>query len=106
MTRARQAFVPNIPHRVDDVGIEDTWGETWSGDDYLLHQDNDWGILIFATTENLRCLRKCADVYMDGTFRTCSAPYSQFFAIHGKYRNRVILFASCLTTGKNIGQYK
>ena len=64
MTRARQAFVPNIPHRVDDVGIEDTWGETWSGDDYLLHQDNDWGILIFATTENFRCLRKCADVYI------------------------------------------
>jgi hypothetical protein len=31
---------------------------------YLLHQDNDWGILIFLTTENLRCLRKCADVYI------------------------------------------
>ena len=29
-----------------------------------------------------------------------------FFTMHGKYRNRVILFASCLTTGKNIGQYK
>ena len=43
---------------------------------------------------------------MDGTFHTCPAPYAQFFTIHGKYRNRVILFASCLTTGKNIGQYK
>ena len=95
MTRARQEFVPNIPHSVDDVVIEDTWGETWSGDDYLLHQDNGFDILIFTTTENLRCLRKCAVVYMDG-----------FFTMHGKYRNRVILFASCLTTGKNIGQYK
>ena len=106
MTRARQEFVPNIPHSVDDVVIEDTWGETWSGDDYLLHQDNGWGILIFAMTENLRCLCKCADVYMDGTFRTCPAPYAQFFTIHGKYRNRVILFASCLTEEKNIGQYR
>ena len=51
MTRATQEFVPNIPHSVDDVVIEETWGETWSGDDYLLHHDNDWGILIFATTE-------------------------------------------------------
>ena len=54
MTRARQEFVPNIPQSVDDVVNEDTWGETWSGDDYLLHHDNGWGILIFATTENLR----------------------------------------------------
>lgn len=31
---------------------------------------------------------------------------SQFFTVHGKYRNRVILFVSCLVTGKNIGQYR
>jgi hypothetical protein len=38
MRRARQEFVPNIPHSVDDVVIEDTWGVTWSGDDYLLQK--------------------------------------------------------------------
>jgi len=106
MTRARQEFVPNIPWEVDDVEIEGTWAETWSGDYFLLHQDNDWGILLFATPENLEGLSRCTDVYMDGTFRTCPRPYSQFFTVHGKYRNRVILFVSCLVTGKNIGQYR
>ena len=42
MTRARQVLVPNIPWEVDDVEIEGTWAETWSGDYFLLHQDNDW----------------------------------------------------------------
>jgi hypothetical protein len=47
-------------------------------------------------------LSRCTDVYMDGTCRTCPHPYSQFFTVHGKYRNRVIVFVSCLVTGKNI----
>jgi hypothetical protein len=102
MTRARQELVPNIPWEVGDVEIE----STWAGDYFLLHQDNDWGILLFATPENLEGLSRCTDVYMDGTFRTCPHPYSQFFTVHGKYRNRVIVFVSCLVTGKNIGQYR
>jgi hypothetical protein len=106
MTRARQELVPNIPWEVDDVEIEDTWAETWSGDYFLLHQDNDWGILLFATPENLEGLSRCTDVYVDGTFRTCPSPYSQFFTVHGKYRNRVIIFVSYLVTGKNTGQYR
>lgn len=106
MTRARQEHVPNIPHSVDEVRIEGTWNETWSGDEYLLHQDNDWGILIFSTEEDLTNLRKCQDIYMDGTFRTCPAPYKQYFSVHGKFRNRVLLFCSCLMTSKTIGQYR
>jgi hypothetical protein len=106
MTRARQELVPNIPWEVDDVEIEGTWAETWLGDYFLLHQDNDWGIFLFVTPENLEGLSRCTDVYMDGTFRTCPRRYSQFFTVHGKYRNRVILFVSCLVTGKNIGQYQ
>jgi hypothetical protein len=106
MTRARQELVPNIPWEVDDVEVEGTWAETWSGDYFLPHRDNDWGMLLFLTPENLEGLSRCTDVYMDGTFRTCPRPYSQFFTVHGKYRNRVILFVSCLVTGKNIGQYR
>jgi hypothetical protein len=64
------------------------------------------GIFLFVTPENLEGLSRCTDVYMDGTFRTCPRRYSQFFTVHGKYRNRVILFVSCLVTGKNIGQYR
>ena len=102
MTRARQELVPTIPWEVGDMEIEGTW----AGDYFLLHQDNDWGILLFATPENLEGLSRCTDVYVDGTFRTCPRPYSQFFTVHDKYRNRVILFVSCLIPGKYIGQYR
>ena len=54
MTRARQELVPHIPWEVDEVEIEGTWAETWSGDYFLLHQDNDWGILLFATQKTLK----------------------------------------------------
>ena len=43
---------------------------------------------------------------MDGTFRTCPAPYEQFFTIHGKYRERVLPFALVLLTGKTISHYR
>ncbi|GFO03843.1 PiggyBac transposable element-derived protein 3 [Plakobranchus ocellatus] len=51
-------------------------------------------------------LLRCHDVYIDGTFRTCPSPYTQFFTIHGKYRQRVLPFATALLTGKTIGHYR
>ena len=58
ITRTRLEYVPAVPHTVDDITIEDTWRETWSGDNFFLHHDNDWGILVFTTDENLICLQR------------------------------------------------
>jgi len=41
---------------------------------------------------------------MDGTFRTAPSSYSQYFSIHGKYRDRVICLVNVLMTGQLIGQ--
>jgi hypothetical protein len=62
----------DIPWEVDDVEIEGTWAKTWSGDYFLLHQDNDWGILLFATPENLEGLSRCTDVF---------SKFAKFFGI-------------------------
>jgi hypothetical protein len=102
MTSTRLQHVPVVPHTVDDITIEDTWRETWSGDNFSLHQDNDWGILVFSTDENLICLQRCQEVHMDGTFRTAPSPYRQYFSIHGKYRNRIICLVNVLMTGQLI----
>jgi hypothetical protein len=62
MTRARQELVPNIPWEVGDVEIEGTW----AGDYFLLHQDNDWGILLFATNlqfQSLQNLSVLSDIF-------------------------------------------
>ena len=106
MTRARLEHVPAVPHTVDDITIEDTWRETWSGDNFVLHQDNHWGILVITTDENTICLQRCQEVYMDGTFRTAPPPYREYFSIHRKFRNRVICLVNVLMIGQLIGQYR
>jgi hypothetical protein len=105
MTRTRLEHVPAVPHTVEDITIEDTWRETWSGNNFLLHQYNDWDILVFSTDENLICLQRCQEVHMDGTSRTAPSPYRQYFSIHGKYRNRVICLVNVLMTGQLISIY-
>ncbi|CAG2207603.1 unnamed protein product [Mytilus edulis] len=106
MTRTRLAHVPAVPHDIDEVSIHGHWKRTWSEDRFLLYKNNDWGVLIYATRENLLNLRQCKEIYCDGTFRTCPRPYSQYFTIHGRYRNRVMCFVNCLMTDRNIGDYR
>ena len=61
--------IPPVPHDVDEVQIEDAWADTWFNERFLQHLDNDWGIAVFATEENLSNLAQCEVVYMDGTFK-------------------------------------
>lgn len=102
----RSSLLPAIPHDINDVLIENEWGETWNGEPFLSHLDNDWGISVFATQENYRTLGRCDTIYIDGTFKTCPEPYSQFVTIHGKRLGRVFTLVMCLLTGKAIGQYR
>lgn len=43
---------------------------------------------------------------MDGTFRSCPEPYTQFFTIHGKFHRRVLPLVMALMTERNIGAYR
>ena len=106
LTRTRARLVPPIPHDIDDVIIENEWRNTWGGDQFLSHQDNDWGIVVYATRRNFRRLQRCRDIYIDGTFKTCPAPYSQFVTVHGNFHGRVIPLVMCLMTGKTVAQYR
>lgn len=106
LERHRASMIPEIPHVVEDVLIEDEWAETWDGRPYLSLQDNDWGILVFGTNSNYRKLYQCSVLYMDGTFKTCPMPYTQFFTIHGRYHGRVLPFVMGLMTERTIGAYR
>ena len=106
LSRFRASLLPPIPENVDDVMLDGEWVNTWEGTQFLSHQDNDWGILVFATRQNYKNLRKCREIYIDGTFKTCPAPYMQFVTIHGNYHGRVLPFVMALLTGKMVGQYR
>jgi MULE transposase domain len=106
LSRCKREGVPNIPRRIDDVNIMNPYDESWSGEQFLVHSDNQWGVQVFATEENLKVLRKCKELYVDGTFRSTPPPFKQFVTIHGKYHGRLLCLASCLLAGKQIGQYR
>lgn len=106
LTRARSKGMPPIPRRVEDVNIQGTWAESWQDERFLLHIDNDWGISIFATDDDLRTLSQCRNVYMDGTFRSCPRPYEQFFTILGNYHGHIIPLCKVLMVNRDIGSYR
>ena len=53
MKRKRQSLLPHIPLVIEDVRIEGQWAQTWSEEEFLLDLDNDLGVAVFGTTENL-----------------------------------------------------
>ena len=106
LQRTRASTLPPLPQDIDEVDIAGEWARNWRGQPLLSHLDNDWGIAIFCTTENIRILQRCETIYIDGTFKTCPAPYSQFVTVHGKYLGQVFTLAMCLLNGKQVGQYR
>jgi hypothetical protein len=79
---------------------------TWASKQFLCHQDNGWGILLFLTQCNARRLQQCQDLYIDGTFKSCPKPYYQLVTIHAKYQGRVMALAFYLMNGKEVGTYR
>lgn len=106
LNRAKSSLLPDIPHNIEDVNIDGDWAETWRGLRHLVALDNDWGITVFGTDEDLELLGNCTEIYVDGTFRTAPFPYNQFFTIHGEINGRVLCCASALISDKTIATYR
>ena len=88
LNRKKRQHVPDIPATVEQVEINNEWAETWDGQRNLLHIDNEWGIAVFATNENIELLLNSCRIYVDATFRTCPHAYQQFFTIHAEANDK------------------
>ncbi|KAJ8028899.1 hypothetical protein HOLleu_28153 [Holothuria leucospilota] len=106
LQRHRMSFIPMVPRDVHDVDIQGPWAETWDGNRKLLAIDNDVGVCIFASDEELRTLSHCRELFIDGTFKTAPHPYTQIITIHGKYHGWTLPFVMALSTGKTEAQYR
>ena len=53
LNRKKRQHVPEIPETVEQVELNNEWAETLDGDRNLLHIDNDWGIAVLATNEDI-----------------------------------------------------
>eukprot|EP00058_Branchiostoma_floridae_P022020 XP_002607510.1 hypothetical protein BRAFLDRAFT_69941 [Branchiostoma floridae] len=49
---------------------------------------------------------ECTALYMNGTFKSCPRPYTQFLTIHGLYHERVVPFVMGLLAERTIGAYR
>ena len=94
LNRVRAENVPAVPANIGQVVIQDPWARTLGNELYLVHQDNNIGVLAFATDIDLRLLAKAQMVYVDGTWQTASRPYVQFFTIH-RFVNGFVLKLVC-----------
>ena len=104
--RTRSQTLSPVPRHVQDVAIDGPWAETWMHERFLQYLDNDWGVAIFCTNENLRQFAQCQTVYMDGTFKVCPSPYNQVFVIMGDFHGFVIPFVHVLMENKTVGAYR
>ena len=83
MGPVRRENVPPIPANINNVAFPGQWARTYNNEEYLVHQNNNLGVAVFATDTDLRLLAQASMVYVDGTFRTAPHPYTQFFTVHG-----------------------
>jgi hypothetical protein len=104
--RHRQTFYPPIPRSVQDVIVRGQWRRTWKGERFLVHQDPQWGLLIYMSPKSTTALQKCTDLYVDGTFSVCPKPFKQIVTIHGMYKDRVVPFVFCFLQSKNTALYR
>ena len=72
----------------------------------MLHQNNNIGVLVFATHADIIHLANSTMVYADGTFRTAPRPYEQFFTIHGEVNGHVLKLACRPILNKNTQSYE
>lgn len=106
LSRSKSKCFPSIPRRVRDIVVRGKWRKTWNSKDFLVHQDNTFGLMIFMSQKCAVALQKCSDIYVDGTFATCPKPFKQLVTIHGKYGNRILPLAFCLLTSKRTALYR
>lgn len=106
LNRYRSKFYPPIPRSTRDVFVRGDWKKTWGGTEFVVHQDRQWGLLIFMSEKCAVKLQQCTDIYVDGTFSTCPKPYKQIVSIHGKYRDRVLPMSFCMLSSKSTALYR
>lgn len=73
---------------------------------FLLVNDDECHVIMFSTSKNLKFLKSCDAVLMDGTFDSCPSLFSQLFTVHGRKRDTYVPLAFFLLPSKTTDIYK
>jgi hypothetical protein len=105
LRRQRAGDRPKLPKCKADINIDGEWAHSFDNEEIILPTDSNKDLLMFTTVSNLRCLSECTTLYIDGTFKTCPALYSQLLTIHGLYKGHVVPLVYSLLSDKTSATY-
>ncbi|XP_034939087.1 uncharacterized protein [Chelonus insularis] len=108
LSRSRLAIFPKIPKTfgethdvVDKLAIISNKGEN-----LLSANDRKANIILFTTSINLSALSEMDQIFIDGTFYSCSKPFKQVFIIHDLHKNIFMPLAFFLLPDKSSSTYE
>ena len=90
---------------IDFTAIDPTWSTTKRGTSFLRKHDDNYGITIFATEEQIQLLSERRFLVADGTFKTAPEPYQQIYSFHGIVGNRRIPLLFALMQNRAAADY-
>ena len=73
--RERNREVPQVPTSAGTLMITGRWARTLTGSQFLLKNDRNSGIVVFATEQFLQLITETAIIIIDGTFKACPYPF-------------------------------
>ena len=88
-----------------DINLPEEYQKTYSGQDFILHAENDNKFMIFATLDNLRHLAAADTYYGDGTFNSCPSLFYQMYTIHANVHNKIVPLVYALLPDKKQSTY-
>lgn len=104
----RRKLTPNLPKTQKDVfeAVNTLAPMTDKEESFVLTNNADQGIIIFAPYSNLYFLCCTETVYMDGTFDFCPKFFTQLFTIHGYKNGHYVPLVFCLLPDKKQSTYQ
>lgn len=106
MYRDRLASMPPLPRTLQGINLPQSFCVTTANNAFLLAQHPQNEYFMFATADNLRCLRHSNTIYMDGTFDVAPALFSQLYTIHAFVSNRLVPLVYVLMADKTAQLYQ
>lgn len=105
---ARTSILCKLPKNVQEFQevLEANEVKTSKNEHFILLNDKDNHIVIFATSSNIKFLSGVLDWYVDGTFEYCPKFFLQLFTIHGLKNGLYIPLIFCLLPNKLQHTYK
>lgn len=105
--RSRESIHPSLPksrcatHRA----LQEMEIVTNTGEDFLMMNDPEKGLVCFSTMTNLKILCETPKLYVDGTFKSCPKFFKQIFTIHGYVKGMYVPLVFFLLPDKDSCTY-